>query len=147
MTDVEGVVDEVVVGEGDTLRVARRSRGELDKCKRGTSMNAQNIFKPHYGALQDRVWKTQYFWSSLNLDVAGVVHPDLVGQLGHHLGRDGAGAAHHLLEPDHCHQHTAHNLDQFFFQCSLSKFLATLVALLHFTPVSHLVGRQVVVSN
>ena len=99
MTDVEGVVDEVVVGEGDTLRVARRSRGELEKCKRVTSMNAQNISKPHYGALQDRVWKTHYFWNSLNLDVAGVVHPDLVGQLGHHLGRGRSSAAHHILEP------------------------------------------------
>ena len=29
MTDVEGVVDEVVVGEGDALGVSRRTRGEL----------------------------------------------------------------------------------------------------------------------
>ena len=85
--------------------------------------------------------------TSSNLDIAGVVHPDLVGQLGHHLGRDRAGTAHHLLEPEHCHQHTAHNLDQIFLQCRLSECLATLVALLHFTPVSHLVGRRVVVSN
>ena len=29
MTNVEGVVDEVVVGEGDALGVARCTRGEL----------------------------------------------------------------------------------------------------------------------
>ena len=49
--------------------------------------------------------KKQYFWNPLNLDVAGVVHPDLVRQLGHHLGRGRACAAHHILEPENCHQH------------------------------------------
>ena len=31
MTDVEGVVDEIVVGESDALGVARCARGELNK--------------------------------------------------------------------------------------------------------------------
>ena len=35
MTDVVGVVDEVVVGEGDALRVSRRSRGELGTYAKG----------------------------------------------------------------------------------------------------------------
>ena len=65
MTDVVGVVDEVVVGEGDALRVSRRSRGELDICKRVTSMVMQNIFKPHCYALQDRVWKKQNTFGTL----------------------------------------------------------------------------------
>ena len=33
MTNVEGVVDKVVVREGDALGVARCARGELDKHK------------------------------------------------------------------------------------------------------------------
>ena len=45
MTDVEGVVDEVVVGEGDALGIARCTGGELDT-QRMTSIAAQNIFKP-----------------------------------------------------------------------------------------------------
>ena len=53
---------------------------------------------------------TVVFETCSNLDVAGVVHPDLVSQLGHHLARDRAGAAHHLREPDHCHQPELQNV-------------------------------------
>ena len=34
-----------------------------------------------------------------NLDVAGIVHPDLVGQLSHRLGRSRSSTGHHVLEP------------------------------------------------
>ena len=55
MTDVEGVVDEVVMGEGDALGVARSTRGELKThTQRVTSTELQlhtqrqlrEIFKP-----------------------------------------------------------------------------------------------------
>jgi len=49
MTDVEGVVNQVVVGQGDALGIARCSRCELN--------------------------------------IAGIVHPDLMGEVLHHLGR------------------------------------------------------------
>ena len=84
-------------------------------CKRVISMVAQNILKPHYDALQDRVWKNtillELFW---NLDVASIIHPDLVGQLVQHLGRGRACAAHHILEPKHCHEHNLSQIGQYF---------------------------------
>ena len=42
MTNVEGVVDKIVVGEGDTLRVAGGPRGELE----GSKDDSENISKP-----------------------------------------------------------------------------------------------------
>ena len=36
------------------------------------------------------------------------------------IGRDRTGAAHHLLEPGHCHHHTAHNLQSQLTELALS---------------------------
>ena len=97
MTNVEGVVDEVVVRGGDALGVARCARGELD-----THKGWQNIFKPCRDALLENVGNSKKNGGDLqNLDVAGVVHPDLVGEVGHHPGRARPSAAHHILEPLH----------------------------------------------
>ena len=38
---------------------------------------------------------------SPHLNIAGIVHPDLMGEVRHHLGRPRPRAAHHVLEPEY----------------------------------------------
>ena len=38
---------------------------------------------------------------SPHLNIAGIVHPDLMGKVLHHLGCPRTGAAHHVLEPEY----------------------------------------------
>ena len=38
---------------------------------------------------------------SPHLNIAGIVHPDLMGEVSHHLGCPRTGAAHHVLEPEY----------------------------------------------
>ena len=136
MTDVEGVVDEVVMGEGDALGVARSTRGELKThTQRVTSTELQlhtqrqlrEIFKPE-------CCRRRPSWSCRS------ARPPSWSRRSR---RCSSPPWTWPLPSTHCSQ----SRPIFFLQCSLSKFLATLVALLHFTPVSHLVGRQVVVSK
>ena len=76
-----------MVGQGDALGIARCSRCELEKLKmrlylKQDMINMKVSLSPH-------------------LNIAGIVHPDLMGEVLHHLGRPRPGAAHHVLEPEY----------------------------------------------
>ena len=78
-----------MVGQGDALGIARCSRCELEKIENAI------IFKTKVGLI------SMSRFLSPHLNIAGIVHPDLMGEVSHHLGCPRTGAAHHVLEPEH----------------------------------------------